>query len=128
MSQKPKDNAGAEELTFEQALGAVEKIVHALEEGQTGLAESLAKYEEGVQLLRRCYSLLEGAERRIELVKGVDAQGNPVTKPFNDQAAIEADQQGQHRSQRRSWEGCADEGGENRRIGRSPVDDTGGVM
>jgi exodeoxyribonuclease VII small subunit len=127
MSQGPEDRA-AEELTFEQALAAVEKIVHELEEGQTGLAESLGKYEEGVKLLRRCYGLLEGAERRIELVSGVDAQGNPVTKPYKDQATIEADPQEQRRSRRRSWEGCTDGGAENRGTGRDVVDDGGGVM
>lgn len=127
MSQEPERSA-AEELTFEQALAAVEQIVHDLEEGQTGLAESLGKYEEGVQLLRRCHSLLDGAERRIELLSGVDAQGNPVTKPYNDQATIEADQQGQRRSRSRSWEGCTDGGGEERGSGRGQVDDAGGVM
>lgn len=108
---KKQEKAAAEELNFEQALSAVEKIVRELEEGQTGLAESLGKFEEGVQLLRRCQNLLEGAERRIELVTGVDAQGNPVTKPFNDQATIDAEQPGQTRSQRRSWEGGGWQGG-----------------
>jgi exodeoxyribonuclease VII small subunit len=125
---KKQEKPTAEELTFEQALSAVEQIVHELEEGQAGLAESLGKFEEGVQLLRRCQHLLEGAERRIELVTGVDAQGNPVTKPFNDQATIDAEQPGQTRSQRRSWEGTPDRGAENRRSGRSEVDDAGGVM
>jgi len=123
MGKTPRDTP-TEELTFEQALAAVEKIVHTLEEGQAGLAESLAKYEEGVQLLRRCHSLLEGAERRIELVSGIDAQGNPIVKPFNDQASLDAQAEGEHRSRRRSWEGCTDGGSE----GSRPVDDDRGVM
>jgi exodeoxyribonuclease VII small subunit len=128
MAKKSEKVVAAEELSFEQALAALEDIVHALEEGQAGLDESLGKYEEGVKLLRRCQKLLEGAERRIELVSGLDAQGNPITQPYNDQATLEADQQGQHRSQRRSWEGCTDGGRENRRGGRSEVDDGGGVV
>ena len=33
-------------------------------------------------LLKQCYELLERAERRIELLCGVDADGNPITEPF----------------------------------------------
>lgn len=128
MAKKQEKPGAVEELSFEQALSAVEKIVHELEEGQTGLAESLDKFEEGVQLLRRCHNLLEGAERRIELVTGVDAQGNPLTKPFNDQATLDTEQPAQTRSQRRSWAESSDGGAENRRSGRSEVDDAGGVM
>ena len=37
--------------SFESALARIEAIVHELEEGQTGLAESLGRYEEAVGLL-----------------------------------------------------------------------------
>ena len=43
----------------------------------SGLNESLERYEEGVKLLRQSYELLQRAERRIELLSGVDAEGNP---------------------------------------------------
>ncbi|HWC90619.1 MAG TPA: exodeoxyribonuclease VII small subunit, partial [Pirellulales bacterium] len=56
--QPPKD--------FETALVRLEAIVHALEDGDLGLAGSLGQYEEGVKLLKHCYGLLERAERRIE--------------------------------------------------------------
>jgi exodeoxyribonuclease VII small subunit len=69
---------------LEEALSRLEAIVRRLEEGQPSLDESLAQYEEGVRLLRHCYQLLEKAERRIELLAGVDAQGNPVLQPFDD--------------------------------------------
>ena len=65
--------------TFEEALENLEAIVHELEEGQIGLAEALARYEQGVKLLKQCFNLLEGAERKIELLSGFDAAGNPVT-------------------------------------------------
>ncbi|MCS7306519.1 MAG: exodeoxyribonuclease VII small subunit [Thermoguttaceae bacterium] len=71
-------------LSLEEALARLEAIVRHLEEGQLSLDESLAQYEEGVRLLRHCYQLLEKAERRIELLAGVDAQGNPVLQPFED--------------------------------------------
>ena len=69
--------------TFEQALERLEQIVHQLEEGQVGLEESLARYEEGVKLLKRCYAILQQAEKRIELLTDVDEEGNPITEPFD---------------------------------------------
>src|SRR6266699_1786229 len=80
-------------LGFEPALARIEAIVHELEEGQTGLAESLARYEEAVQLLRQCYGLLEKAERRIELLVGTDASGKLLTEPFDDTASAEREPQ-----------------------------------
>ena len=52
--------------SFEQALASLEGIVHDLEEGQIGLAESLARYEQGVKYLRQCYELLQTAERKMK--------------------------------------------------------------
>jgi len=71
-----------ENLSFEQALAELEGIVRELEEGKTGLEESLAKYEQGVGLLRRCYAQLQRVEQRIVELVGQDAQGQPLTRPF----------------------------------------------
>jgi exodeoxyribonuclease VII small subunit len=76
--------------SFEEALASLEQIVHDLEDGKLGLADLLTRYEGGVKLLKQCFSLLENAERRIELLTGVDAAGNPVTQPFDDEATIAA--------------------------------------
>ena len=65
-------NSLPDELTFEQALEALEKIVRELEDGQTGLEESLQRYEMGVALLKRCYGQLCEAEQRILQLTGVD--------------------------------------------------------
>src|SRR6476661_1939370 len=69
---------------FEESLGALEAIVHDLEEGQLGLAEALARYEEGVKHLKHCYQILEAAERKIELLTGVADDGTPSTEPFDE--------------------------------------------
>jgi exodeoxyribonuclease VII small subunit len=69
-------------LTFESALAELEKIVRELEDGQIGLEESLAHYEKGVTLLRKCYGQLQRAEQRIMLMKGIDGDNRPVTEPF----------------------------------------------
>jgi exodeoxyribonuclease VII small subunit len=72
--------------TFEQVLDQLEKIVHDLEDGGMGLNEALTAYEKGVRLLRQCHLLLEKVERRIELLSGVDANGNAITQPLDDTA------------------------------------------
>jgi len=86
---------------FEDCLRDLETILQELEEGQVGLQESLARYEQGVKLLRHCYGLLEQAERRIELCTGVDADGNPVVQPFDEQA-LSLEEKADARSRRRS--------------------------
>jgi exodeoxyribonuclease VII small subunit len=75
--------------TFEESLTELEKIVSELESGKLGLSDALARYEEGVKHLKSCQQLLEHAERKIELLSGVDADGNPITQAF-DEAEIES--------------------------------------
>jgi exodeoxyribonuclease VII small subunit len=89
---------------FEQALTALESIVHELEDGQIGLEQSLGRYEEGVKLLRYCHAMLQTAERKIELLTRVDAAGQAVTEPFDDSptAADRPDSEPTTRSRRRS--------------------------
>lgn len=79
-----KTGAAASGESFEQALAGLERVVADLEGGDLPLAESLAAYEAGVARLRACHAELEHAERRIELLSGVDAQGNPITRPFDE--------------------------------------------
>ena len=82
------DNSGAP-VSFEQALERLNVIVHDLEEGQLGLESSLARFEEGIRLLRSCYRILEQAEQKIEILTGADAAGHPVTEPFDASATFE---------------------------------------
>jgi exodeoxyribonuclease VII small subunit len=70
--------------TFEESLGELEKIVAELEGGKLGLSDALARYEEGIRHLKGCQQLLESAERKIELLSGVNAEGNPITTPFDE--------------------------------------------
>src|SRR5688572_15846788 len=88
--------------SFENALENLDAIVHELEEGQIGLADALARYEQGVKLLKQCFGMLEGAERKIELLSGFDAAGNPVAVPFDDESSAARDEKGEARSRRRS--------------------------
>jgi exodeoxyribonuclease VII small subunit len=81
---KKRPSKKPDALDFEEALEMLERIVAELEEGSAGLAESLKQYEQGVKLLRHCHDELQKAQRKIELVTGVDAQGNPVSIPLDD--------------------------------------------
>src|SRR2546423_13629762 len=70
--------------SFEESLEELEKIVAELESGKLGLSDALERYEEGVKHLNGCQRLLQMAERKIELLSGVDADGNPITQPFDE--------------------------------------------
>jgi len=96
VADKPKEQT-SDQPNFEQALERLEEIVHLLEEGDLGLNEALQRYEEGVKLLRQSYDLLQRAERRIEILSGVDAQGNPITQPFDDTATADIDEKSKRR-------------------------------
>ena len=84
MTADPLDTLGATTppLSFEAALAQLEAIAAELDDGQLGLAEALARYEQGVKLLRACHGQLEQAERRIVLVTGVSAEGELSSQPF----------------------------------------------
>ena len=66
----------ASELNFEQALRALEEIVHKLESGEAPLDESIALYERGNQLRALCQQRLDAAKARIEAIT-LGADGTP---------------------------------------------------
>ncbi len=111
MSETSGDAPSSEPITFEAALRRLEEIVHLLEDGDLGLNEALDRYEEGAKLLRQSYELLQRAERRIELLSGIDAEGNPVTKPFDDTATFNLEQPVKRPGRRRSVESDPPSGG-----------------
>jgi len=74
------------EMKFEEALKKLEGIVGQLESGDVSLEASLAKYEEGVRLVRLCQKKLELAKKKIEiLVKTKD--GKIKIEPFGEESA-----------------------------------------
>ena len=54
--------------TFETYLLQVEDAVKALEGGKLKLEESIEKYETGIKALRQCYTILDQAEKKIQLL------------------------------------------------------------
>lgn len=83
MSNGPK-NAGAagaaKEAPFEEALKKLESIVEQMEAGELPLETMMARFEEGVRLVKTCQTRLEEAEVKISRLDQ-DAAGNPVVTP-----------------------------------------------
>ncbi len=89
-AKKPTPDADpAAATSFEAAIGELQQIVSQLESGSTTLEESMQQFERGVGLLKNCYRVLESAEQRIEILTGVDRDGNAVTEPFDATATFE---------------------------------------
>jgi len=65
---------------FETSLDALEQLVEKMEHGDMSLEESLAAYERGVGLYRRCQTALEQAELRVHLLS--DPQDPAGAEPF----------------------------------------------
>jgi len=77
MAQKDKNNSDIGQLPFERAIEELESIVKRLEEGKVPLEESVAIYERGEALKKRCEDLLRQAEARVEKIT-LDAEGKPT--------------------------------------------------
>ncbi|WP_299192412.1 exodeoxyribonuclease VII small subunit [uncultured Erythrobacter sp.] len=66
-----------EQMSFEQALRALEEIVTQLERGDVPLDQSISLYERGEKLRAACQDRLDSAQARIEkIVAGAD--GSPT--------------------------------------------------
>ena len=76
MAEKQQKNDVAT-MNFETALAELESIVQRLEAGNVALEESVAIYERGEALKRRCEDLLKQAEVRVEKIT-LDASGKPT--------------------------------------------------
>jgi exodeoxyribonuclease VII small subunit len=72
------------ELSFEDALRALEDVVRKLESGEVPLDDSITLYERGEALRRHCQARLDAAQARIEKIVG-GAEGRPAgVEPFDD--------------------------------------------
>jgi exodeoxyribonuclease VII small subunit len=84
------DQDDTTQQTFEEALVDLERMVRELEDGRLGLEESLTCYEQGVGLVRRCYSQLRTAEQKILLLSGSDETDQAILQPFKHEATAVA--------------------------------------
>ena len=71
-----------EEMSFEDAMRELEKVVSDLERGDVPLEQSIALYERGAQLKQRCQTKLKEAEDKVALITQ-DGDGNLGLKPVD---------------------------------------------
>lgn len=57
------------EMTFEEAMAALESVVSQLERGEVALEQSIALYERGAALKAHCAAKLKDAEEKVELIR-----------------------------------------------------------
>ncbi len=78
-----EEGADLSQMSFEDALRALEDVVRKLESGDVPLEQSIDLYERGEKLRKHCQARLDAAQARIEkIVQGPD--GKAVgTEPFD---------------------------------------------
>ncbi len=70
-----------EQMSFEEAMAALENVVGQLERGEVPLEQSIALYERGSKLRAYCDTKLKEAEEKVAAIT-LDAEGQPTgTKP-----------------------------------------------
>jgi exodeoxyribonuclease VII small subunit len=66
------DDSDIAGLSYEQARDELVKVVGQLEQGGASLEESLALWERGEALAKRCEEWLIGAKARLDAARGSD--------------------------------------------------------
>jgi exodeoxyribonuclease VII small subunit len=70
--------AGTEETkSFESMMERLETLVEKLEGGNLSLEDSIKSFEEGMNLVKQCSSVLQEAEQRVQKLTR-DADGKPA--------------------------------------------------
>ena len=75
--EKPVD-----EMNFEEALQALQKLVSALEKGHLDLEEAIAMYRRGEALRKHCARKLQKAAAEIATIVA-EEDGTITTQPFD---------------------------------------------
>ncbi|MBX7540413.1 exodeoxyribonuclease VII small subunit [Qipengyuania sphaerica] len=71
------------DMSFEEALRALEITVRSLESGEVPLDESIALYERGEELRKACQKRLDAAQAKIDKIVS-DSEGRLTgTVPFD---------------------------------------------
>ena len=66
---------GVDELSYEQARDELVRVVTELEQGGATLEQSIALWERGEALARRCEEWLIGAKERLDAARSAAGQG-----------------------------------------------------
>jgi exodeoxyribonuclease VII small subunit len=80
----PTDEPDKGDLSFEEAMDRLEKIVDQMESSKLPLEELLVRYEEGIRLVGLCNKRLAAAENRIETLSRAGNGRGSSPSPAND--------------------------------------------
>ncbi|NJM81777.1 MAG: exodeoxyribonuclease VII small subunit [Tabrizicola sp.] len=67
------------EMSFEEAMAALEQVVSALEKGEVALEQSIVLYERGAALKAHCAAKLKDAEEKVELIRAQEGRAVGTT-------------------------------------------------
>ncbi|MBI1220916.1 MAG: exodeoxyribonuclease VII small subunit [Rhodobacteraceae bacterium] len=67
------------EMSFEEAMAALEQVVTRLERGDVPLEESITLYEQGAALKAHCAAKLKAAEEKVELIRVAEGRAAGTT-------------------------------------------------
>lgn len=84
MAKKPGKRYTDEEihlLSYEQTYDHLQEIVQQIEQGQVGIEESVARYEDAMKLIAHCRRILKQAEQKV-LQLQQNSQGHVSLEPF----------------------------------------------
>lgn len=69
MTEKP-----VAEMSFEEAMAALEGVVGQLERGEVALEASITLYERGAALKAHCETKLRDAQERVDLIRAQEGR------------------------------------------------------
>lgn len=67
------------ELSFEEAMAELERVVTQLERGDVALEQSIKLYERGAALKAHCAGKLKEAEEKVELIRAAEGKAVATT-------------------------------------------------
>jgi len=73
----------AKKFVFEEAMGRLEEIISLLEKGDAPLDQSLALFEEGTTLIKKCGSALDKAEQKVTML--IRTENGPAETLFEEE-------------------------------------------
>ena len=79
MADKPTTDRPVTEMTFEEAMQALEAVVGQLERGDVALEQSTESYERGATLKAHCSAKLQAAEEKVEMIRAAEGRAVGVT-------------------------------------------------
>lgn len=62
------------EMSFEEAMAALEAVVSQLERGEVALEQSITLYERGAALKAHCAEKLRLAEAKVEMIRAAEGR------------------------------------------------------